>query len=187
MDSKNKLRFQMRHLRTNLDAKYRRDANQAIYSKLIHTPEVINARTIATFVSFDTEVDTHQLISHSLAGHRQVVVPKVTNGDLTFHEIHNLNELHSGYQGIPEPDETHPIINARQIDICIVPGLAFDVNGYRLGYGKGFYDRFLGKYSTIFSIGICFTNQLLYEIPHQETDYPVKQIVTDTITRFTFT
>ena len=181
MDNKATLRDSTSGARNSIDGHYREMAEATIRGKIIQSPEIITASTIATYVSYQSEVDTHQLITHWLSERKRVVVPKVIDNNLSFFEINQMSDVVPGYRGILEPTNVSTITNPMEIDVCIVPGLAFDINGYRLGYGKGFYDRFLASYPHI-SIGICFTNQLFYEIPHTKADIPVRCIITDTVT-----
>lgn len=167
-------------MRSNIDGTYRKTAEAAITRKIIQSPEISAAGTIATWASYRSEVNTYPLITHWLSEQKQVVIPKVIDNDISFFSISQISDISPGYKGVPEPTRLTSAIDPAEIDVCIVPGLAFDISGHRLGYGKGFYDRFLTSYSGP-SIGICFTNQLVYSLPHNNTDIPVKSIITDTV------
>ena len=103
---------------------------------------------------------------------------------MEFYQVVSIKQLESGYKGIKEP-----VVNERYLyrfersedTLVIVPGVAFDANGYRVGYGKGFYDRFLKDKRQMTVIGLCFSGQLVEEIPHDEHDIKMDKIITEEI------
>jgi 5-formyltetrahydrofolate cyclo-ligase len=131
-------------------------------------------------VSFADEVDTHQFITWAFEHQKQVVVPKITNDRISIHKITSLSECIPTTRGILEPQNDVNKISPQDIDVYIVPGLAFDVEGYRLGYGKGYYDQLLSQ-TTAPTIGIAYTDQLTYKLPREPHDIPVSHIITNSM------
>lgn len=141
-----------------------------------------NSKIIMTFISFGNEVDTHDFIKKSVDEGKRIVVPITfpETKEIKPSEILDFNELEIGYYNILTPKkEFIRFINPKDIDLCIVPGIAFDRKGYRIGYGGGYYDRFLSKYPIKPKIGICFDLQIVDEIPREEFDIPVDIIFTE--------
>lgn len=139
-------------------------------------PEFIKAKTVFCYVSAKGEVDTLTLLSELLT-EKEVVVPCCTdkNGNMISVKINSLQDLKEGFFGILEPK--NPIeFPKEQIDFAIVPGVAFDKNGYRIGYGKGYYDRFL-KDINPFKLGVCAKKFYFDTIPHDEYDVKMDDVL----------
>ena len=173
--------------KNNLRKKYKeiRKDNQStddIFDRIIKLPEYINSKKIALFYSTEDEVDTLRLIEYSLKNNKDVYLPRVIDKhQMVFIKIKDLNKKHftlSKY-GIYEPILTDDI--SEDIDLSIVPGLCFDKNGHRVGYGGGFYDYYFSSHQS-HKIGICFDNQILEDsyIDTDKYDIPVDIIVTET-------
>ena len=139
-----------------------------------------NADAVFCYWAVDSEVQTKSIIKKALADQKKVALPKCTdkNGNMTFYYINSLSDLIEGMYGIMEPPECFAADVGNENSICIVPALAFDSEGYRLGYGKGYYDRFLSIFSGI-SIGVCFQECLTQALPRNEFDKKVNYIITD--------
>jgi 5-formyltetrahydrofolate cyclo-ligase len=177
------LRNEMLNKRDLLSTDERFEKSTEIASRLVKLPEIIKAESIFTYVSFRSEVDTHRIIDSFLVKGKVVSVPlsdmkkKVINPFI----IKSLeNDLVPGVFGILEPDlgKIDPVI-ADKIDIVIMPGAAFSENGCRIGYGGGFYDRFLQQ-RNITSYALAFDFQLVDEVPFDpEFDVKVDYIVTE--------
>jgi len=123
------------------------------------------------------EVDTKPIINHLLNLSKIVLLPKVKGPDILPIQIHDLENLYIGYGGIKEPRGN---VYEGKIDVVIVPAVAFDIHGYRLGYGKGYYDRFLPKIEPVIKVGLAFDFQILDKIPHDPHDVKMDYIITPT-------
>ncbi len=152
------------------------EKSREIKEKLLLMPEFINAKTVAFYVSFSKEVFTHSMIK-DLLGKKRIFVPKVISGKITFHEIDNFNELKSGKLGILEP-VTPNRVSYDEIDLIIVPGIAFDKFGHRIGYGFGMYDKLLRNIECK-KIGFAFNLQIVDKIPKEKFDVAVDKIITE--------
>lgn len=137
--------------------------------------------TVFTYFSAGTEIATTDIISHLLSEGFDVALPKCTdsNGKMEFYIISDTEELVSGMYSIPEPDtvKCRKAIDSKN-SVCIVPGLAFDNYGYRLGYGKGYYDRFLKDFKGK-SVGLCYEACLCEQLPVDKYDISVDIIITE--------
>ena len=177
---KTELRSKYMSIRKNMDITEKNNYDTKIFNRLISLEQYINAKQILVFVSKDIEVDTKRLIEYSFSIGKQVAVPKCLNnkGLMSFYYINSLSELSKDTFGVLEPDINKAIeVTDYTSSICILPGLAFDKTGYRLGFGKGFYDRFLQNYAEI-KIGICYNECVTSKLPHGRFDKKADFIVT---------
>ena len=176
-DEKNLIRKQMKQLRADMTRTERFEKSMQIFEKLITVPEFKRADRIYTYVSMDNEIDTIMLIDYSLSIEKRVFVPRVSGKDMEFYEISDISELSPGYMGIYEPD-----INGKEPDysrtgFMCMPGLAFDRSYNRIGYGGGFYDRYLSVENKLYKAALAYEAQLLESIPAQDVDVRPDMIV----------
>lgn len=178
-DEKNLIRKQMKQLRADMTRTERFEKSMQIFEQLITVPEFKRADRIYTYVSMDNEIDTIMLIDYSLSLEKRVFVPRVSGRDMEFYEISDISELSPGYMGIYEPD-----INGKEPDysrtgFMCMPGLAFDKSYNRIGYGGGFYDRYLSVEDKLYKAALAYEAQLLESIPAQDGDVRPDMIVTE--------
>lgn len=178
-DEKNLIRKQMKQLRADMTRTERFEKSMQIFEQLITVPEFKRADRIYTYVSMDNEIDTIMLIDYSLSLEKRVFVPRVSGKNMEFYEISDISELNPGYMGIYEPD-----INGKEPDysrtgFMCMPGLAFDRSYNRIGYGGGFYDRYLSVENKLYKAALAYEAQLLESIPAQDGDVRPDMIVTE--------
>ena len=155
-----------------------------IADQVLHLHEYVRARGIACYVSKDSEVNTRTLIRTALSQEKRVLVPVVKSGDieLFFSEIKDLGkELAPGTFGIlePKPEFVHPV-DLDAIDLIFVPGIVWDRDGFRLGWGRGYFDRALKKLPEhVRSAGLAYNMQLVNRVPRDQFDVPVDMVVTE--------
>ena len=143
--------------------------SKQISEKLLYTDEYRQAENILCYWSMSDEVSTHEFVIEA-ARNKRVFLPVVSGNILLIREFTGVENLVEGTSfSIPEPDFDTEEIEIRDIDLVIVPGVAFDLGGGRLGRGKGFYDKLLAG-ADVYKIGICFDFQLVDEIPRDEHD-----------------
>ena len=175
---KTSLRKQVAELRDGLSQEVRESKSREIGKRLYALPGFRAAGAILFFASFRSEVDTVTMIRHVLAAGKRVFLPKVKGRELALFEILDFDkDTAPGAWAIPEPRETKPV-TIHEVDLMIVPGLAFDENGNRLGYGAGFYDRILPTYRRM-TVALAFEEQIVPDVPVSIHDIPVKKIVTE--------
>jgi 5-formyltetrahydrofolate cyclo-ligase len=180
---KKSLRKEILSLLAGQSAEERDRKSLAIQEKLFRHPFFRKADTVCFFVSLPREVDTHPMIERALAEKKKVLVPRVDleNKELKLKEVRDLHrDLMPGVLGILEPQASAPDGRLDQIGCLIVPALAFDEKGYRLGRGGGFYDRLLSKLPVgAHTIGLGFSFQLLDSIPLEDHDRAVESVLTE--------
>ena len=153
------------------------EKSRQIKEKLFSLPDFKDAKTVAFYVSFNNEVFTHDLIKETLKN-KKVVVPKVKENRLVLCEIRSFADLDEKDQfGILQPSNGKEI-QKENVDLIIVPGVGFDKNGHRLGYGYGYYDRFL-ETVTIPTAGLAFELQLVEKLPVYDHDVRLGKIITE--------
>lgn len=173
---KRELRKKYLLLRKNISDKEKRD--MIIFDKVINNCRVIKASTILIYVSLDDEVNTKRLIDYFLRNGKRVGVCKVLGKDMQFYYINSFNDLGVGYKNILEPKDYCLQINDFNNCISITPGICFNVSGYRIGYGAGYYDRFYEKVNP-YKIGLCYKEFLIDEAFNDIYDVAVDEIITD--------
>lgn len=178
---KKELRKQLLTQRRGLDINYRLERDIMIYNSLMELPVIAEAETVFTYVSSEIEVDTILFIEEMLNCGKTVAVPKCEGKEMRFYAIDSLADLDTGAYGILEPKDTEEITEYRR-SVCITPALAFDKRGFRIGYGGGYYDRFLKNYTGV-SVGICYED-FIRETVTEEYDLPVNIVVTEDKTRY---
>jgi 5-formyltetrahydrofolate cyclo-ligase len=155
----------------------------AVCERLLARPELRSATTVALFhaIARQHEVDLSSADAALREAGKQLAYPAidVAANEMCFRRVDALEELEERGQGFSEPSRDAPELT--EIDVIIVPGVAFDARGYRIGYGAGFYDRALPRYRPpACAIGVAFDFQLAADIPNEGHDVPVDQVVTDT-------
>jgi 5-formyltetrahydrofolate cyclo-ligase len=153
----------------------------AVQQQLLALASYRQSRTVAFYSSIHNEVSTVQLLRDALANRRSVVMPRVTGDDLVFRLIHSLEDLAPGSFGILEPKAETELIALDLIDMILLPGVAFDYRGHRLGYGKGYYDRALSTVGNRAKrVGLAYDFQLVEQLPVFPHDMQLDLVVTET-------
>jgi 5-formyltetrahydrofolate cyclo-ligase len=169
----------MRKLRSSLDPKDRGRLVRRIEERLVAIPEFVTAGSVLLFYSFGSEVATGGLVDQARARGKRVLLPYVEAETLEAAEFVPGDELVPTTYGAKEPAGRRAIQPA-EIDLVVTPGLAFDRRGRRLGYGGGFYDRYLGRLSPgATRVAIGFSFQVVDEVPAGPGDEPVHLVVTE--------
>ena len=136
-----------------------------------------NAGRILVYADYNHEVVTEYLIREAWKAGKEVAVPKVVGKDMVFYKLTDFSQLESGYFGIPEP-VSGEIVEWPEA-LMIMPGVAFDRANHRVGYGGGFYDRYLEKHPQLERVAIAFSFQMLPEVPTEPTDICPQIVVTE--------
>lgn len=171
------LREEYLKIRKNINELDREKYNNSIFTKVINLEEYKQSKLVLVYVSLKDEVDTFKLIEHSLEIGKRVAVPKCIKNDIEFFYIESLNELEKGKFDILEP-KTNKKVEDFASSICIIPGIAFDKEMSRIGYGKGFYDRFLKNYCGI-KIGLAYRECICEKIDNDINDVKIDKIITN--------
>lgn len=178
MSVKSKLRTELKEKRKTIKNKAINDSK--IREELICCNEYLSAQTVLFYASLKDEINIDDCIADALYLGKRVALPVCinSNGNMKYYYINSLDDLIIGHFGVREPDvnKCDEVVDFTN-SICIVPAIAFDKKGYRLGYGKGYYDRFLENYASL-SIGLCYNDLVVDELPIGEYDVPVNMIIT---------
>lgn len=173
--NKEQIRHKIRLLRKNLSAQQLKHKSEILAAAVRNCDAYRSARCIYCYLSVNQEVRTWPIIHAAWEDGKRVAVPKVHGKELRFYYLTAQTPLEQN--GILlEP--TQELEEAKEDDaLMIVPGLAFDSAGYRIGYGGGYYDRYLQHHPNHITLGLCFDFQFLPEIPVQSHDIPVRQVI----------
>lgn len=135
-----------------------------------------NARTIYGYLPYNQEVRTVPMLEQALRDGKQVAVPKVYGDTMRFLYLTDLNAVSKGYAGIPEPIADEPVAHD-ETALVLMPGLAFDPQGHRMGYGGGFYDKFLAREPNHPTVALCYDFQMLPHLETESHDVPVDRVL----------
>lgn len=181
-EQKIELRKNLRLSRSLLDEETRKRVDNGVFQNLISMFEFKGCGYLLTYVSVGEEVDTRAIISYALLHNKTVAVPRCipSENKLEFYRIESLDELKQSRFGLLEPDaDPDKKVEKSLCGLCLVPGLSFDRFGNRLGYGGGYYDRYLERFSSV-TIGLCRSHLLSEEkLPCDFHDKQVKLILTE--------
>lgn len=184
MLKKEALRKQMIKKRSSLSKKEKKIKDQSIYNQVINDKDYMTANSVFLFLSFGSEINTKPIVEHALDHNKRVFLPKVVGNHLELFEIENFENLDRSKYGILEPNAYCQGIGNCGIDFILMPGLAFDPSGGRVGYGGGFYDRYvssLPNYKDIPKVAIAYDFQIVDEVPMSKFDIPVDRIIVNEV------
>lgn len=166
--------------RHHLPEKEQLHAGDLIQASLTGLPEYAAAGSVALYAAFRGEVPTAGLIRQALAAGKKVLLPAVGASGLVFRQISSEACLVRGKYGIPEPGAMCRSVELETIDLFIIPGVAFDLQGHRVGYGKGYYDRALHRFESAGKfIGVCYDFQLVEQIAGEPHDVIMDWVITE--------
>ncbi len=159
-----------------ISAEERQKREKLLLDNLFSMPEFVSANTVMLFANLPDEIDTFSLIEHCISMGKKVFLPVINGDDITVAEF--TGEFRVGRYDIKEPvTPNSSLLTPHSMDFVLVPGVGFSPNGYRLGRGKGYYDKFLSKQVNIFTVGVCFREQFFLEIPTEPHDIPMHKVI----------
>lgn len=177
MDQKKDIRKDVLRKRNELSMLEWDENSHKIYEKVVNHPFFLSANTIYCYVDYNREVRTREIIETAWKKQKKVAVPKIEGDDMNFYYINSFSDLSDGYRGILEPENT--VEATDEFMLVIMPGVAFDKKNNRLGYGKGFYDRFLQKHKNSHTIALGFEMQIIDSVPTDEHDMRPEFLITE--------
>lgn len=178
--NKKQLRSFYKQQRLCMDKSVKTDLDAKIAQKLLDSEMYKTCDDLLVYVSFGIEVDTLEIIRQALA-EKNVYCPRCVEGTniMEFYKVSSFADLQQGSYGILEPPINSDTLNGfGKNALCVVPALSYDKKGYRLGFGKGYYDRFLSGFDGV-SVGICYDNCLIDELPSDKFDICVDHLITE--------
>lgn len=186
METKKEIRNRICNVRETFSTEQIKEKSKLIIDRVIQLPEYAEADHILLYADYRHEVMTKDLFVAAIADRKKVYFPKCDpeHCKMEFYQIISVRQLETGAYGIKEPpvDEKNRYhYHTQENTLIIVPGVAFDVEGNRIGYGKGYYDRFLEDKRAISAVGLCFAEQLVEHIETDAYDIKMDKIVTEEI------
>ena len=177
---KSELRNKIKETKLQFSERRLEELSLSVMDRLLEHPAIKSASTVMLYHSLPDEVSTNKAIEKLSEQGKTVVLPVTTdnNGNMELRVYEKGKVLLQGRFGIMEPIGTK-YDKLETISVAVIPGLAFDLSMHRLGHGKGYYDRFLTNLKKAYKIGICFSFQLLIQIPTDEHDVQMDEIITD--------
>lgn len=177
METKRDIRKGIFSLRKACTEEQVREMSRIIGEKVVSLPEFSAAEKIYVYADYNHEVMTGYIIEEAWKRGKQVAVPRVEGQDMVFCLLEDFSRLKPGYFGIPEPEEGEAVL--WEDALIIMPGVAFDRENHRVGYGGGFYDRFLEKHPCLRRMALAFQFQILPSVPAEPTDICPEILVTE--------
>lgn len=179
LETKNLIRDRIRKERSTLDPFRWQEYTDEIVKAIISHDRFREATALYCYIDIDGEVGTRALIQEAWRLGKTVWLPKVSGMEMEFYELTSFTQLTSGTFGVPEPQAGIP---ASGVDgLMIMPGVAFDRERNRVGYGKGYYDRYLKKHPGLYTIAIAFDMQIVDEVPAEPQDVRPKVLITESM------
>lgn len=177
METKQAIRKQIFAARKKVTAEEVKRWSSLIALKVLALPEFQNAERILVYADYNHEVMTDEIIKAAWKARKDVAVPKVMGKEMVFIRLTDFEQLSPGYFSIPEPETGEEIF--WEEGLMIMPGVAFDKKCRRVGYGGGFYDRYLEKYQKLTRLALGFSFQIMEEVPVEKTDIIPHILVTE--------
>lgn len=186
MDSKTEIRKKILEIRKRMTDDEVASKSAAIVQKVIKTPEYEEADNILLYADYCREVMTRGIFDDAILRKKRVYFPRADSltNTMEFYQIVSVRQLKRGYMDILEPKEdmqSRYKFHSREDTLIIIPGVAFDTSGFRIGYGKGFYDRYLVGKRQLSTMALAYACQIVDEIPRDEHDIRMDKIVTEEI------
>lgn len=174
------LREQCRNRRKNIDPDTKKEMDFQIAERVKRLYQYRSAKVVMVYVSTSIEIDTFRIIENALKDGKQIAVPRCIpqTRQMEFHYITSIDQLTPGCFSVLEPPEDFPVVSDFSGALMLVPGFMFDCFGYRLGYGKGYYDRYMSRYNGA-AVGLCYSEELRAHMHHGRYDRSVDAVVSE--------
>lgn len=174
--NKQELRKAIRQRKRAMTPEEIESRSQALCHKFLESDDYQKAKTIYGYLPYNQEVRTVPILEQAIRDGKRVAVPKVYGDDMKFLYLDDFSKVEKGYSGIPEPVDDGPVADD-ETALVLMPGLAFDPQGHRIGYGGGFYDKFLSREPNHPTVALCYGFQILPELETEEFDIPVDTVI----------
>ena len=170
------LRRQIREQKRAMTEEQINAASDRLGELFVATEQYRNAKTIYGYLPYNQEVRTVPMLEQALQDGKRIAVPKVYGEEMKFIYMTDLSRIEKGYAGIPEPIADEPVADDPTA-LVLMPGLAFTKNGDRMGYGGGFYDKFLAAEQSHPTVALCYAFQMVEQLPTEQYDIPVDLVL----------
>ena len=177
---KGTIRKQILRVRDHLEDKEKKQMDDRIFSHLLDYAPLWDGRPVYIYLSFGSEIDTWRLLEELTKRKIPTAAPRVRGREMEFFRISGAGDTAPGFRGIMEPSDSCPELEAKGEALMIVPGVAFDRNGYRIGYGGGYYDRYLASHreQAFCTLALAYPFQLIEEITREAWDLQADGVLT---------
>ncbi len=174
--NKQEIRNAVRALKKQLSWPEIEEKSRLLAIRLQALPIYRKAEMIYGYWPINQEVRTLPILERALLDGKRIALPKVVQGEIRFIEMRDLSRISRGFKGIPEPSDDAPEA-ADRFALVLMPGLAFDPQGHRIGYGGGYYDRFLAREPDHPTVALCYDFQVFPHLETEENDRPVDFVI----------
>ncbi len=177
-EQKKQLRASLKQKRASISESNRESHSKIIADRLFELKEIQEANIVFAYISYATEVMTHEILKKLLEDGKKVVVPKILSSKkMVAQHFVSWDDLEPGTLGILTPKNGD--ITQEPVDVAITPGLGFTEQGHRIGFGAGYYDRWFATHDVRLKVAIAFETQIIESLPTEDTDIPVDYILTE--------
>ena len=166
------LRAQIREMKRAMTPEQIEQASQRLGELFVQTSQYRQAKTIYGYLPYNQEVRTVPMLEQALRDGKRVAVPKCYGDEMKFIYMDDLSQVAPGYANIPEPIADEPVADDKTA-LVLMPGMAFTEKGDRMGYGGGFYDKFLAAEPEHPTVALCYAFQMVESLPTEDYDIPV--------------
>ena len=174
--NKKELRRTIRERKRSMTEAEIREKSEALAKLFLDSTEYRSARSIYGYLPYNQEVRTVPMLEQALLDGKRVAVPKCYGEEMRFIWMDDLSKVEKGYAGIPEPVADGPVADD-ETALVLMPGMAFDREGHRIGYGGGFYDKFLAREQNHPKLALCYDFQMVDHLETEEFDIPVDKVL----------
>lgn len=174
--NKQQLRQAIRQRKRAMTQEEIEDRSRSLCEKFLNSDNYRRCTCLYGYLPYNQEVRTWPILQQALADGKQVAVPKVYGDEMKFIYLTDLTQVAAGYAGIPEPIADGPVAE-QQDALVLMPGLAFDPQGHRIGYGGGFYDKFLSREPGHPTVALCYEFQMVDHLETEQFDIPVDTVI----------
>lgn len=168
--------------RRNMDKDRKKELDDSVCQKILESNTFKNGEIVLSYMPKTEEIDIRPVLEEALRQGKRVAFPLCdpTRREMSFHFVDSLDMLKPGHFGLLEPDENYEKYDcsSKQNAICIIPGIVFDKKGYRIGYGGGYYDRYLSKFKGM-KLGIVYYDSIINMVPRSKFDFSVDVLISE--------
>lgn len=179
LNTKKDIRSEVKKRRLEADSEMIRKNSERICQTFLNTPEYLSSEIIFAYMDCKNEVQTKKVIEQCWRDGKTIAVPKVFGERMRYYAIRTYDDLEEGYFGIREPKHEQLSEIICEHGLMILPGVAFDEKRHRVGYGGGFYDRYLEEHPNMKKIAFAFEFQVFHEVPYEAFDRQPEKIITE--------
>lgn len=176
MVNKKEMRAMVREKKRAMTEEEIQEKSRLLAEKFRRCPAYQSAKTIYGYLPYNQEVRTVPMLLQAIADGKRVAVPKVYGEEMKFIYLEDMTQVSKGYAGIPEPVADEPVAED-ETALVLMPGLVFDPQGHRIGYGGGFYDKFLCAQPNHPTVALCYDFQMVDQLETEEFDIPVDLVL----------